>query len=263
MIPEYDAIQVLGVVDVKYGRTRPWIILANTEKGPRPFVVKLFTTAEIQRSNSVAGEVISNRLAAEFELKAPEMAFIHLDETNLSGLTDEMHQQLEAADPRAKFATALVDGFYRFDKKIPKTLLAKRVDIDTLFAFDNLIRNAGRGQQKPNLLITKHTAWLIDHEFTFNLEPDAHILQPDTWNERYTTRHIFFDYLKKAGKETKSAYFGTFLELLKTVRFESLLPWFTQLNRQGFAVQPEPVIAYLNNIKNKLHAFVSVLTYRL
>jgi hypothetical protein len=61
MIPIYSAIEKIATLTG--GTTFPWKILALTDEGPKPYVVKLFTTKHVDQTSAVAREVLGNVLA--------------------------------------------------------------------------------------------------------------------------------------------------------------------------------------------------------
>ncbi len=80
---------------------------------------------------------------------------------------------MNLADGRLKFATELLEGVSQFNTSSYSSVDARGIiDIDTLFGYDNLIRNADRTHQPANLLIGNDDVYLIDHEMAFDLKGD-------------------------------------------------------------------------------------------
>lgn len=260
VIPIYKALDIIDVFSESVGRTRPWVILAQTKEGIKPYVVKLFTTQQISAQNSVTAELLGNLLAPEFELSTPKSAFIEFPETIKKNLGKDLIQQLDNADERLKFATEVVEGFNRFDAGIVKKEIAKRIEIDTLFAFDCLIKNQDRGQVNPNLLIKPETAYLIDHELSFGITQKnidnlkANIIEPSFFN-----RHIFYRYLHKSTNSSKREYFETFHEYLRLLNTNKLNHVFSQLKSLGYETNEEIIVNYINEVKHYSVRFVNLL----
>jgi len=163
--------------------------------------------------------------------------------------------QYSLADSRNKFATEVQENI-SFLTSMNKAAIKKRISIDTLYAFDNLIRNADRGQQKSNLLITPKDAYLIDHEFILKPEEICGIdIDKFQIDDKFTKHHIFFQYLRKASKSNKAHYFSEFSEYYRTLSLNALVPYFNQLHNEGFPNRKEEILQWLNQIKNNCVKF--------
>ena len=259
MLPVYEAIDIVQVISQQSGHTRPWVVLANTPTGLQSFVVKLYTTAQIQQYNSVTSEVICNALASEFDLNIPKAAFIDIPDALLINKSPEWQQLYNNADIRLKFATAQLSDVTSAIPSLSKTYYSKRISLDTLYAFDNLIRNGDRGQQKTNLLVGKK-AWLIDHEFALQ----AHDITNTNWanftiEEKFTKYHLLHSYLKHSIKNKKQNYFNEFIEYVHTMNINKLNSYYTQLTNEGFQVNKNLINTWLHQVKQNSAIFVNSL----
>lgn len=54
MIPVYKAIEVVEVISEKAGHNKPWVVNANTPDGLTSFVVKLYSTIQVEPLNLVS-----------------------------------------------------------------------------------------------------------------------------------------------------------------------------------------------------------------
>ena len=103
-----------------------------------------------------------------------------------------------------------------------------------------------RTYEKPNILLTKTTAYLIDHELGFYGISQAHQdLIDGRWDAAFSVRHIFVSYLKRAIKETKVNYFDTFEEYLRIMNVKDLVPYFEQLGRHGYVCRDKIIIPHI------------------
>ena len=205
MLNIYKAIDIIDVISENSGRTKPWVVLAQTPQGVKPFVVKLFTSQQVDFANSITHEVIGNALAMEFELCVPEMALIDIPEDLAMNKAPHYQIQFSNTDPRLKFATARIPNANTLIKDLPKSFYNKRIEMDTLYAFDNLIRNADRGQNKTNMLVSGNLLHLIDHEMALKQNDISGIdMNEFEIDEKFTKYHLFYSYLKRAIKNTKS-----------------------------------------------------------
>lgn len=263
LLPIYKAISFNKVI-TKGGRTEPWVILVNAGNTLKPYVVKLFKTELIQLRDSVANEVIGNVLAKEFNLPVPKAALIDLDENFLSTLRNqELLEILEDRDDRLKFGSELLEGYFNFDYNAYNLNdVRKIIDIDAVYAFDNLIRNADRnGQLKPNILIKSTEAYLIDHELGFELrEGIVDDMNNWKWDRRFCDYHIFSKFLKNSAPKIKREYFHEFGEYLKYLNINNLMPYFNQLVNHGFSGNKHKLILdYLTKMKNNSSTFTNVM----
>jgi hypothetical protein len=264
LLPVYRAISFNKII-TKGGRTNPWVILVNAGNTIKPYVVKLFETELIESRDSVANEVIGNVLAKEFNLPVPNAAFIDLDEDFIGTITnDSLLQILEAKDYRLKFGSELFEGYINFDyRAFSLSDVRKMIDIDSVYAFDNLIRNRDRnGQLKPNILIKSTDAVLIDHELAFeNISDDiVNKMNGWDWDRKFCNYHIFFEFLKNSPFKAKKEYFNEFEEYLKYLDINKLNSYFNQLKIYGFSDSKHDIIrSYLTGMKQNSSNFVNVL----
>ncbi len=260
MIPIYEAIEVVEILPETVGHTRPWVVLANTPEGLKSFVVKLYDPLQVGEHHIVTREIVSNILAQEFELKVPEFALINIP-PELALMQDSIaQQQYENSDDRPKFATIQIDNVYTATTLLPRRYFKKRIALDTLYAFDNLIRNPDRGQQKMNLLMGPKEAILIDHEFALQsrdiVDIDINTLQIE---DRFTKYHIAYPYLKKARGSNKQHLFNDFCGYLRLLNINRLTPYLKQLATNGYPEYSQPILDWLNHIKQNSTTFVNKL----
>ena len=198
MLNIYKAIEIIGIIPEASGRTKPWVVLAETLQGIEPFVVKLFTTDQIEATNCLTNEVVCNVLAGEFDLKTPEMALIEIPESLVMRKNIVFQNQYFETDERLKFATKQLSNVNTAMKELGKVFYKKRIDLETLYAFDNMIKNADRGQMKTNLLINNYAAYLIDHELALRPSEINNLsIVTELPDYKFSKYHLFYRYLKK------------------------------------------------------------------
>lgn len=257
-IPVYTAIQIdRNPIDEKSGHTKPWVVTAATPDGLIPYVMKLYNYNEVDDFHRVTNEIIGNVLAPEFGLSVPRCALIDIPEMLTANLPTAMQDQLEHADHRLKFATLQLKGVNIATPGLDKLQLTKRINLDTLYAFDNLICNEDRGTGKPNLLLGDEDAYLIDHELCFSerlMYQDIDISEID---QMFTNYHLFYPYLRRAIK--KQTFFDEFTLYLRELRTSILNPYFHELRAHGFNDYSDPIFHRLEHIKQKSTIFVNQL----
>ncbi|MBP1617566.1 MAG: hypothetical protein H6Q14_1393 [Bacteroidetes bacterium] len=259
MIPVYDAIQIVGSpIPERSGHNRPWKVIAMTPAGLKTFVVKLYDRFQVDDFHCVTNEIICNLLAKEFDFKAPDCALINIPEYLAANLPIDMQHQFEHADHRPKFATVEIQGIMTAIPDIIKKECTKRISLDTLYAFDNLILNTDRGNAKPNLLLDADDSYLIDHEFTFSQESiESFNFETCQLEQKHSTHHLFHSTLKR--KRDKQTLFAEFAFYLHSLNINSLNPYFQFIVNEGFTDYSAPILKRLNQIKQKSSIFVDCL----
>lgn len=260
MLPIYEAIDVIDIINEKVGHTKPWVVLANTPDGLASFVVKMYNDNQVDHLHCVTKEIICNVLAKEFDFCVPDCAFINIPNDLTFKLPADAQQQFDNADYRLKFATIQLKNVNNALNTLSKNEFSKRIDLDTLYAFDNLVRNCDRGNPKANLLLSSTDAFLIDHELTLgrnditNQNFDNLIL-----DDRFSRYHLFYAYLKNAQFKTRESYFDDFSNYLHMLNTRTLNPYFQQLRNEGFSDYSLPILSWLEQCKEKNTIFVNLL----
>ena len=149
MLPIFDAISLQSIL-TEGGRTQPWIIYVKVNNSREPYVVKLFTTDEVDNTDALAHEVFCSVLANEFDLSVPEAALIRFNNRFIQTLPSKVGDLLYTRDNRLKFGCKYKPNAILLKKNLPNNQLNKiLIDIDTIYAFDNLINNKEEAFTKP------------------------------------------------------------------------------------------------------------------
>jgi hypothetical protein len=257
----YNAIAYESRIE-KGGRTRPIIVTVRDQEGKlKQYVVKLYSEKDVEENMTIARDVLTVALAEEFDLLTPNPAFIRFNnaffQTPLpKGLEDEIKQ-----GGLVKFGCEYLAGGNNFGKNLAKNTLDGLLKIDTVFAFDNLVRNFDRRyDEKTNLLLLNHDIYLIDHEFCLSMDLE-HIedLETQNWNYYYQN-HVFYPYLSQHSKQTIAQYFNEFEEHLKWLNILKLNSYVAQLEELNFPVPDIEILKrYLQHTKQNSYKFVTLL----
>jgi hypothetical protein len=259
MLPVYNAISFQSKIE-KGGRTQPWVVFVEEEEEIKPYVVKFFFKEQEDERHSVVNEVICNHLAQQFELPVAKAAFINLSEEFKMTLNGNLLSFVDERDERTKFGCEFLSGANLFNHSLNKYIIQNRVSIETVFAFDVLIRNRDRNNNKPNFLLHESSVCLIDHELGLEIDKHAiNLMSEGEIDSRFTDHHIFLPYLKKAKKSLKSSYFEEFLFLLQNLKLNELNPYFKQLSDLGYDSNREQILEYLNCARDNSVKFVTSL----
>lgn len=260
MLPIYEAIEITDFISENSGHTRPWVVRAFTPDGLKSFVVKMYTTEQVDTSFCVNNEVVCNVLASEFDLLAPKCALITIPDNITMSLGAEQQQQYYNTDPRPKFATELISNVSSAITGLEKKQYEKRISMDMLYAFDNLIRNGDRGQIKTNLLLTSKDAYLIDHELALRHQDIVNIdFKSLQLEDKFSKSHLFYPYLKRSLKKTRQSYFNDFTEYMNYLNINKLTPFYNTLKNEGFNDNSEEIYGWLNKVKQNIPTFVTLL----
>lgn len=175
-------------------------------------------------------------------------------------MLSETQQHFDNSDYRFKFAALYLENVNSVRPGVQLNYFKKRISIDTLFAFDNLIRNSDRGHYKPNLLFSAKDAFLIDHELALNNQDIVDInLNSLQLEDKFTKYHLFYPYLKQIMVLDKKNFFNDFTEYLRILNLNKLTPYFNQLVNEGFNDYSQPITNWVNQIKQNNTIFVDKL----
>src|SRR5699024_5731674 len=116
-----------------------------------------------------------------------------------STLNDERREQLEECDDKPKFATKFIKPSFPYSPSLRNRDL-EVYDIESVYAFDNLILNVDRRKGKPNIFHSDSSYYLIDHEQTLHLQEGDEDFNVFI-NRCPFQNHIFFKYLVKLNKK--------------------------------------------------------------
>jgi hypothetical protein len=247
-------------------RTHPWVILArNGTSKPTPYVIKLFTKQEVEQRYAVAKEIFSSVIANEFELPAPAPALVNLNTSEfIASLSPDLANILHSRDYRIKFGCKYINGTLPYNEDVPLDYFDQFDDIDSIFAFDNLIYNTDRNKGKPdNFRLRGDEYYLIDHEYSLAITRQILTdFEDDKWVYPFAN-HIFYFYLLLRRDSTDC--FKDFEEKLNLFDPDILDSYEAQL-RSHYYDPPyedyELLKEYLKEIKLKSKKFSSLLQKR-
>lgn len=210
-------------IAIKGGSTKPCIITLENDAGQLvgTYVVKVFRQNHILQTQPTNKEVICNVLAKEFDLSVPEMALVKVDSFIISELKNSGHFDNVTILPGTYFGSQFIENADDFS--VTPESFFNIWDLETIFAFDVLIRNVDRRVGKPNLFVKGEDFYLIDHELCFGASERTfkECLENGGWSfiNRKATQHLFLNALK-ASKDRLE--FETFFYYLENLNIEYL-----------------------------------------
>ena len=255
-LPIYEATGFQRILD-RGGNSKPWVVLVDMNGSPRPYVVKLYKTIDIEARNKMTAEVLGNVLATDFGLNAPSAAIINFSEEFKMQLNSECEEILSDLDERPKFGTEFIDASFLYNQGFTRKETLDLIDPPLLYAYDYFICNRDRNLNKPNLLINKSNTFLIDHEMALEInESSINNFNQEIWDSRYQ-HHLFYHFITKY--KNKANLFDEFLLYLHEVNFRKFDSYFYQLEKFGFSTHRELILEYWLLIQKKSSIFANIL----
>lgn len=258
MLPIYQAI-IAEEKDLPGGTTRPLLATVVTNNGLDKYVVKIFPDKEQPNYAPLANEVYGSLLATQFDIRTPEIALIQLEPNFIMTLKEDIKKRVLQNQSRLYFGSRYYEGYNQY---VPPKF-SKTFDIghlETIFAFDVLVRNVDRRVGKSNLLVKKGDYLAIDHELTFSMNKPFVEYEPDEWrfiNEFRT--HIFRPRLHRLGKD---AHFAVIHEYMRNLDLNMILDTANFLHNLGLPIgNIETINSYLRSAKNNRQRLINVCKY--
>lgn len=265
MLPVYTAIAI-NQKAIRSGSSKPCLMTVVDETGKimGEFVVKIFKleTQEIGRNTNK--EVYGHVLARAFNLNTPPAALVRVNRELIDILNSSPWHRNSNLHPGVYFATKYLEN--AIDFSVAALGKVQEWEVETVFAFDVLIRNVDRRVSKPNLFFQKGELYLIDHELCLQMPTQSFLVMAEQgrkyWNfinMSADRTHLFFKTLQERNKDS-NLNFATFLEYLRTLKPYLLDEYAAQLASYGYETDEIPTIQdYLTEVKNNSHLFVSLL----
>lgn len=197
------------------GRTKPCLFLCEDDSGDQlgEYVVKLKAGIE-HGVNGLVAELLSAQLAKFLDIPVPEPALIQVDPAITEVISDQELADKIRNSAGSNYGSRLVTGGFEtwpIGKALPMALKQLATEI---FAFDALIQNPDRRDDKPNVLWRGDDLYIIDHEMSFSFIYGILLSS----NPRqlsglpFLRKHLFYQGLK--GREVSLDRFAGALETL-------------------------------------------------
>lgn len=258
MLPIYKALSFDKILEG--GSTHPWLVVVRAGDSLTPYVVKLYKKKDIDKTFSVAKDVFCSILAKQFELDTPDSALIEFTDSFIRGLPIEIKAELDKKDSRIKFGCQFIEGSFQYLEDLHRDSL-KKYQVETIYAFDNLIKNSDRRIGKSNILLKGTNSYLIDHELTFTVNSSTiEDFKKNVWIY-FKSNHIFYKFLSKGSAIERQTYFQDFEDSLNGINFDVLDSYNEQLINLGHHTEENYSVIkeYLCFLKQNSKKFVSLL----
>ena len=221
MVPIVEAQTFIKVMEG--GTTLPWLVICQSDTGPKPYVVKLYKVNFTEQNEVIFRELVCSHLADQFDLATPETVLVQMSPEFLNTLPTQQLVQYRQTTEGLKLGTAYIEPPYVNYSPALAIEFLKPFDVASVFAFDQCILNKDRREGKPNLLLKENDVYLIDHEICLEgldvgLKQFKMGLLP-----HQAFDHLFLNVLQKLPPNEKQSCFDTFFEYLeKAVNFDGI-----------------------------------------
>jgi hypothetical protein len=257
-LPVYEAIGFQYILE-KGGHSKPWVVMVNVKGSPKPYVVKLYKTADIEARNKMTAEVLGNVMTRDFNLKTPEAAIIKFSDDFRMTLKQNCEDLLVNLDERPKFGSFLIEGANTFNLDTNRREVRNVIEPALLYAYDYFICNRDRTINKPNLIVKNGEGYLIDHEMALEIEAGHFDFDQTLAMDNRYKNHLFYNFLKTQ-RGDKMHIFDEFELYLNSLNLKKYDSYFLQLEQMGFNTQKEWILEYWEKIRVKSTIFVNILT---
>ena len=259
MLPIYTAFAI-NVFAIEGGASQPCIMSVMDENGdylPHEFVVKVYQ--QHNRKNTYH-EVFGSILADCFELPTPQPALIQVPNNLISEIKSHEKYKNWNIEAGVYFGCQYIPNAMSFNENFPINQYENWI-CESIFAFDVLIRNYDRQNQKPNLLAFKDDLYVIDHKMAFasiKNDPLKVYLSLDNWQfiiNGHRGGHVLRNHLKKIDKKNKID-FADFFENFRTLQPDLLYSYVEQLIEKDVEMfDIQAIVLYLRSIKQNTTIF--------
>lgn len=144
------------------------------------YVVKFIASTRMSPEAS-ARELIAALIARELDFVVPEPVIINISDAFIETMRGDENFQVASNSLGFNFGNEYKIGYISVlkDQQINSLLESKLVD---LYAFDLMISNADRRQEKPNFLTNGDDILIFDHELAFGFTLELPFLRnPEPW----------------------------------------------------------------------------------
>lgn len=200
------------------GTTLPCLMVVGDKDGKIKgnYVVKVFGQKHIEQYNPTNKEIFANILADYLDIFVPKAALIYVDEELIEVLKSSPQYHKVELKAGYYFGSEYLENCLSYEQRHLWNY-DKWLNIESIFAFDILIRNFDRRVGKPNILFGNEALVLIDHDLSLDIQKSFQdYAEFDSYKnvvDGVKGKHIFLDYLIDKNK-TKAINFGSFVEYL-------------------------------------------------
>lgn len=212
------AVDKIGMIG---GSTYPSLMTLSNSSGSivGQYVVKVFSQNHINQTQPTVKELISNILASKFDLNVPDPVLVRVNQHTIEELKRSGKFDGKVLLPGLYFGCKYIENALDYSPLLKDTSF-DYWSIETIFAFDVLIRNVDRRKGKPNIFLSEDQIYLIDHELSFGLFNKSFLdfYENEGWEfiTNHDSRYLFIDRLRRINTKDPLT-FETFFYYLSTL----------------------------------------------
>lgn len=260
MVEEFHIIQIKDS-PLRGGTTKPFVVLAENHTGTQSFVLKYFNPQNYGTQNPTFIEFLVAFLAGEFDLSVPQVVLLYLEKE----IADHFSRSyvFEYSCNGYLFGSKLIEGSVTETKG--NQIHLPSFDLESIFAFDVMIRNLDRRTDKPNILELNGQYYLIDHEQCLHIDREFTdmILNPSLWKfiqPGVKGPYLFMKKLIHLKKRHGTLTFDTFIENLRNLNWKRIDEYVSYLEYKGIRQDNwNEIRQYLVDVQQNITNFVSLL----
>jgi len=227
------------------GRTCPCLMLCEDDQGDMTEVVVKLRTGHECTCTGLICELMASLLARDLGLPVPEPYLVEVDDVFHAGISDVNLANRFRASAGLNFGSRFLGAAYVSWPQLRSIPAAIQQDASDIFAFDMMIQNPDRRENKPNLLRKGDDLAIFDHEMAFSF---LYALVSDEypWDGKgigFVKDHIFYGGLK--GKEVSWNRLQGALEAIDSSRLSVYTDAVPKEWRQDSHVVAERIQSYL------------------
>lgn len=266
MLPVYKAISI-EQFSIQGGTTNPCVlsVVDGNDSPIGAYVVKVFKQSHLRNAQATTKEVLCNALAESFDLNVPKAALIEVSSFIIEQLVRTGNYDVREYKAGVYFGTQYIENIENHITDKHHRIM-DAADVESIFAFDVLIRNTDRRIGKPNIFFKDGEPFLYDHELAFARNVtffEAIENWQSVWHnfldKGLKRKHIFIDQIK-ALHQKNAVRFDEFVEYLRTLNVNSLDSFVSQLTNTDNLVEDYTWIKqYLLEVKQNIVRFKQLL----
>jgi len=208
------------------GSTYPSLMTLSDSTGAivGQYVVKVFSQNHIVQAQPTIKELVSNILASEFDLNVPDPVLVKVSQSNIDELKSSGKFKGKVLLPGLYFGCKYIENVHDYSPLLQDSSF-DYWSIETIFAFDVLIRNIDRRERKPNIFLFEDQIYLIDHELCLGISDNSFLnfYENNGWSfiTNHATRYLFIDRIRRINAKEHLS-FDTFFYYLSALNLNFL-----------------------------------------
>ena len=235
---------------LRSGRTCPCLMLCEDDNGGKFEIVVKLRAGIDSGTTGLTCELLASLLANDLDLIVPKPFIVDVDSHFYEAISDAALAERFRKSQGANFGSQYLSAGYTWPqgRSISSSLMQMAADI---FAFDLMIQNPDRRNDKPNLLRKGDELVIYDHEMAFSfLYAVGQAQYPwDNTGVGFMKDHVFYRGLK--GRELSWERLQGALEAVGDRRLKMYAEAVPDSWRQGTKDAAARILEYIGQVRNQ------------